>query len=391
MSQQLINHSPDLARLRDAGYEIEVCGGYLITHHIPYVNGRREICYGKLITALTLNGHRADRPSDHVIQFMGEHPCHKDGTIITQIQHATQNTQLFDGLIMNYSFSNKPKDGYPDYYEKVNTYAELISSPARSLDPSVTAKTFKAVPGKNEHSVFHYIDTNATRAHILQANGKFNGQKIGVIGLGGTGAYILDIVAKTPVAEIHLFDGDVFHQHNAFRCPGAPPLNCFDAQPKKVFYLQNIYGNMHRAVQAHDVFITEENLHLLKALSFVFLCVDSNRVRGLIITYLLEHKIPFIDVGLGVNLVEDKLIGTLRATLITPEQHDHLEKRIGKADIDDNEYATNIQIADLNALNAMLAVIKWKKWTGFYQDLKEEHHSTYSINTSQLIHEDHTA
>jgi hypothetical protein len=89
--------------------------------------------------------------------------------------------------------------------------------------------------------------------------------------------------------------------------------------------------------------------------------------------------------------VEDQLIGTLRATLATPDQHDHLEKRIGKVDVDDNEYATNIQIADLNAMNAMLAVIKWKKWTGFYQDLKEEHHSTYSINTSQLLNEDHTA
>jgi hypothetical protein len=391
MSQQLINHSPDLARLRDAGYEIEVFGGYLIIHHIPYVNQRREIAYGKLITALNLIGNITTRPPDHVIQFMGEHPCHKDGSIITQIQHAASNTQLFDGLVMNYSFSNKPKGGYPDYYEKVNTYAELISSPARSLDSSVTAKTFKAVPAKNEQSVFHYIDTNATRAHILQANAKFNGQKVGIIGLGGTGAYILDMVAKTPVAEIHLFDGDLFHQHNAFRCPGAPALSRFDDQPKKVFYLKDIYDNMHRGVHAHNVFVTEENLHLLETFSFVFLSVDSNRVRGLIIAYLLEHKIPFIDVGLGVNLVEDQLIGTLRSTLITPQQHDHLEKRIGKADIADNEYATNIQIADLNALNAMLAVIKWKKWTGFYQDLKEEHHSTYSINTSQLINEDYTA
>ncbi|MGB4770398.1 MAG: ThiF family adenylyltransferase [Chitinophagaceae bacterium] len=391
MSQQLISHSPDLSRLRDVGYEIEVCGGYLITHHIPYVNARCEIAYGKLITALNLNGNTTARPPDHVIQFMGEHPCHKDGSIITQIQHAAQNTKLFDGIVMNFSFSNKPKNGYPDYYEKVNTYAELIASPARSIDPSVTAKTFKAIPAKDEQSVFNYIDTNATRAHILQANAKFTGQKIGVIGAGGTGAYILDMLAKTPVAEIHLFDGDVFHQHNAFRCPGAPPLSLFDDQPKKVSYLKNIYGNMHRGIHTHDVFITKDNLHLLGTLSFVFLCVDSNRVRGLIIAYLMENKIPFIDVGLGVNLVEDQLIGTLRATLITPEQHDHLDKRIGKSDTDDNEYATNIQIADLNALNAMLAIIKWKKWTGFYQDLKEEHHSTYSINTSQLIHEDFTA
>ena len=80
----------------------------------------------------------------------------------------------------------------------------------------------------------------------------------------------------------------------------------------------------------------------------------------------------------------------VRATTGTPQKNDHLEKRIVLEDTVQNEYVTNIQIADLNALNAMLAVIKWKKWTGFYQDLKNEHNTTYSINTAQLINEDHT-
>ncbi len=67
-----------------------------------------------------------------------------------------------------------------------------------------------------------------------------------------------------------------------------------------------------------------------------------------------------------------------------------LDGQCGWGDIDDNEYATNIQIADLNVLNAVLAVIKWKKLSGFYQDLKQEYHTTYTINTGQLINEDVT-
>ena len=35
----------------------------------------------------------------------------------------------------------------------------------------------------------------------------------------------------------------------------------------------------------------------------------------------------------------------------------------------DNEYGTNIQIADLSASTAALAVIAWKKMTGFCSDL----------------------
>ena len=50
-----INRSPDLKQLVDEGFEIEVKGGHLIVHHIPYVNSSREIKYGTLITALSLN------------------------------------------------------------------------------------------------------------------------------------------------------------------------------------------------------------------------------------------------------------------------------------------------------------------------------------------------
>jgi hypothetical protein len=36
----------------------------------------------------------------------------------------------------------------------------------------------------------------------------------------------------------------------------------------------------------------------------------------------------------------------------------------------EDDHGTNIQIAELNALNAVFAVIKWKKECGFYADLE---------------------
>ncbi len=111
MSLQLIDHSPDLKRLQDEGYEIEIKGGYLITHHIPYVDKDRCIKYGKLIVALTLNNNIAKYSGNHVIQFMGDFPCHKDGSPISAISHANPNQKLTDDIIMNYSFSNKPPKG----------------------------------------------------------------------------------------------------------------------------------------------------------------------------------------------------------------------------------------------------------------------------------------
>jgi hypothetical protein len=66
-----------------------------------------------------------------------------------------------------------------------------------------------------------------------------------------------------------------------------------------------------------------------------------------------------------------------------------LGNRIGAMEVGENDYAPNIQIADLNCLNATLAVIRWKKLVGFYQDLKQEHNSLYLINTGRVINEDH--
>ena len=222
MLQQQINLSPDLKRLRDEGYEIEIKEGFLIVHNIPYVNSIREVKFGKLISTLSLNNDVTIKPDNHVINFMGEYPCNNDGTNIAAIQHSGQlNQQLFDGIIINFSFSNKPPNGYDNYYDKVVRYAEIISAPARSIDKTVSSKTFKVIIDSEEASVFNYIDSNSSRANIYHLNLKFKGQRVAIIGLGGTGSYILDFLAKTPVDEILLFDGDEFLQHNAFRAPGA--------------------------------------------------------------------------------------------------------------------------------------------------------------------------
>ncbi len=76
----------------------------------------------------------------------------------------------------------------------------------------------------------------------------------------------------------------------------------------------------------------------------------------------------------------------IRTTTSTKNKRDHVWNGcISFADEENEEYASNIQIAPLNCLNATFAVIKFYKRYGVLNDLENEHHSTYSINVNQLV------
>jgi tRNA A37 threonylcarbamoyladenosine dehydratase len=235
-----------------------------------------------------------------------------------------------------------------------------------------------------------YPDTNSARAKIADLNEKFFGLKIAIIGLGGTGSYILDHVSKTPVAEIHIIDGDNFELHNAFRAPGAASGEFLDNNPdlKKVAYHQMKYSEMHNGIHAHPIWITEENAHILKDFHFVFICVDKNKARGIIIEALQRFEVPFIDTGIDVQRVSDQLDAAIRVTMGSSEKNDHLADRIGTGEREENEYHSNIQISEINSLCASLAVMKWKRSIGYYLDLKHEHNTLWFSSTNKIINED---
>lgn len=387
MYQKLLDHSPDLKRLRDDGYELEIRGSFALVHHIPYLNSRREICFGTLVSGLALAGERTLPPDTHVIRFTGEHPCETNGNKITAIILQSVEENLGNDIITQHSFSNKPANGYQNYYDKFVSYINLISSYAISMNPEVTAKTYFVYDTEGD-SIFRYRDTNSSKAAISNISDILKVHNIGIIGLGGTGSYILDMVAKTPVCQINLYDGDDFVQHNAFRAPGAASIEELKYCSKKVDYFQKKYSLMHMNIVAHKEYLSEENIHCLEGLSFVFLCIDNGPARKLIIDYLKAKQIPFIDVGIGLHVFEDALLGQVRTTIGLPGEYDQIACHLDFSENeDDNEaiYKTNIQVAEINALNACFAVIQWKKYCGFYQDVSCYKNMTYSINDGELI------
>lgn len=384
MSRQLFSLNQDLMQLRSEGYSVHRHGGYLVMKDVPYRNVEGQICRGAFASALRLNGDTTLKPDDHTILFVGEPPYTADGQPI-QV-HSSVNEQIADGLVATLKFSRRPPDGYRDYYHQMTVYASMFAAPAEALDPEVNPRVFRT-PEADEDNVFNYVDTATSRAGIGMLVDRLRNERVAIIGLGGTGSYLLDLVAKNPVADIRLYDRDLMETHNAFRTPGAISIECLRELPTKVEYLRSIYSNMHRAIIAHPVELNGKNVHLLDGVTFAFICIDNGAAKKVIIEKIERIGASFIDCGMGVNLVDGKLTGIVRTTTSTPDRREHTEQgRISFAGGGaDDVYSSNIQIAELNAMNAVAAVVRWKKYRGIYHDSIGEMHSLFTIEVNEIV------
>ena len=392
MSRRLISLNSDLARLQVEGFDLDILNGYLLVRDVPYVGSGTQVKRGTLVSNLELAGDRTVQPQDHTMKFVGDFPCDANGRPLETLRHSNGG-DLGGGLVVNFSFSRKRTDRapYADYHEKVTTYVALLEGHAQVLEPTATARTHPVlVPDEGEPSIFNYLENASSKAGIVAASDKLRLSSVAIIGLGGTGSYVLDQVAKTPVGSIHLFDHDVFLTHNAFRGPGAPSLEELQDKPTKVAYWHQMYSKMHRGIVPHPYQIDATTVGALQGMTFVFVCIDGGSAKRLIVETLEQYGIPFIDTGMGIGIRKNNSLGgILRATLSEPARRDTFRSRVPMADTaEDAEYEDNIQVADLNAFNALLAVLRWKMFYKFYDDFQDALHVTYTIATSMLLSED---
>lgn len=376
-----IAHSPDLARLVDEGFQVRVSQDHLILEHVPYLNSEGHVSIGAIAEPLTFAGDGVQPPADHVVWFQGSSPCGVNGEQLDLVNSA-QHREMFPGFSVDYMFSKKPAAGYPDHYTKMTAYVAMLMGPAKVVAPQVTANTYARVTEVGDDSPFLFRESASARAGISDLNEKFKNQKVAIVGLGGTGSYILDFVSKTEVAEIHLFDADEFINHNAFRAPGAASLAVVSSRPKKVDYFASVYSTMRDGVIPHPVFLDGDGVQSeLSSMSFVFIAADHSNEIAQVGAALRSLGIPFVDVGVGLQRAAGGLTGAIRTTLITPRTPDSIQV---PTEVGDDEYAANVQVGEVNALNAAYAVLRWKRHLGFYADMCEEDRSVYSISSNAI-------
>jgi hypothetical protein len=385
MSQILVSRNDDLRRLVEKGYAVGFDSNYLIVRDIPYLNNTGEVKWGAIVAKLVHVTPEKVTQENHQILFAGGSPYGLDGTPVPNLSdrpHTLALSPAAKDVVVERSFSNKrmvngAMVNYDDFFDKIHSYTGFISGPAK--EKGASPYTFRIVESAPPDSVFKFQDTLTSRAEITDLAAKFKDEVVAIIGLGGSGAYLLDFMVKAPVREIRAYDGDDFHIHTAYRSPGHVEEAEF-GQKKADVYGQR-YDNFRKGLSIEAKYVDASTAKEFDGVTFAFVCVDKGSARREIFDLLMAQRIPFIDVDMGLHRRDERLAGMMRTTYYSAEDASRVrDKGIAELqDAPDNIYRTSIQIAELNALNAALAVIRYKQIRGFYFEQVPNFYLTFDV------------
>jgi ThiF family len=394
MFRQLVSHNDDLRRLVEKGYAVGFDRNhYLVIRDIPYLDQELKPQIGAIVTKFVDAGQDRIAQQDHQIFFAGSVPYGLNGEPIPNLGGGPTTLALSaedsKDVVVQRSFSHKlmvgaTKRDYVDFFEKIETYVATIAGPAIERH-NVSPLTWRVVEGGESSGPFLVRDTLTGLAEIGDLAAKFKDDVVALIGTGGTGAYLLDFLVKTPVKEIRAFDRDLFYVHNAFRSPGKLDLDEL-GKPKAEVY-QSRYANFRKGLTVTPKFFDASCADDLEGVTFAFVCVDKGSSRAIIFDALMTKGIPFIDASMGLDRRHGSLNGMMHATYYSPEHaRERREKGLAElADMPDHEYRTNIQIGELNSLNACLAIIKFKQLRGFYFEEVPYYDLLFRIGNVKII------
>ena len=273
----------------------------------------------------------------------------------------------------------------------VHRYAKRIVGAVSAAEYSETASLIRPNP-------FNIPNTFEARAALGPVQDRIRNQRIAIIGLGGTGAYVLDLIAKTPVPEIHLLDADHVEWHNFMRAPGAPTAEEIESlrrnPPSKVAYYHSKYASLREGIHAHAVRVDNSSM-LTEFLSthpvdFAFVCIDQRKDsdsprQDVVYATLSEAGVPFIDSGVSITLDDGSVKGA-----VTTSAYDAgsvaWKDAIPNARVEGNVPGyRNVQLPEVNALAASLAVMEWRRRTEQYVSESASFLHKFRLETPRIV------
>ena len=331
------------------------------------------------------------RHAQHCVEVRLRDKC--DGRVYDEHGQPIGNVVYTDSertchLSIKLGSPNNPKD-YDDAFHCLGHYSKTIVGAVRAAQAG--QGTF--VQADNP---FTFSSAFESRAGLQAMQNRIRGQSIAILGLGGTGSYILDLMAKTPVSKIHIFDGDKLEEWNTFRSPSAPSAGQLaaiqDGTTFKVDYYRARYDSFRRGIVAHRCHADSENIRVLadQRVSFVFVAIDprDNSRQDEVFQALEDVGIPFIDVGMSVDNAGGRLTASLQVYASQRSPSGRWREAIPNSHLSDTggeDAYRNSQIAELNAMSAALAVMEWRKVTGQFESSQDIEILRFKTDDSSTI------
>lgn len=245
---------------------------------------------------------------------------------------------------------------------------------------------------------FKIPNTFEARAAIGPVQNRIRDQRIAIIGLGGTGAYVLDLIAKTPVVEIHLLDFDNLDWHNFMRAPGVPSAEEIGSQREepllKVGYYCSKYAPLREGIHPHATRVDSLSklAQFLSAhpIDFAFVCIDQaadadSPRQDAVYMALSEAGVPFIDSGVSITLDDHAIRGAVTTSAYSDGSLAWKEA-IPNARVEgDAPGYRNVQLPEVNALAASLAVMEWRRRTGQYRSESTSFLHKFRLETPRVL------
>ena len=209
------------------------------------------------------------------------------------------------------------------------------------------------------------------------------GQKIGIVGLGGVGLWILDLMSKTDVTEIRIWDGDKIEGRNLLRAPGWASQDAIGKN--KAEYFGEHYQRMRTGISIHaEYWHPGGTAEVFGDLDCVFVAVDKTEIRTALCEELEQTGVPFIDVGMGIERRQERVRGSCQV-FFSGDEPGRWRKGIPTAEGAGEKEYYELQLADLGALNAALAVGTWRRYIKQYEEEDKDWLIRYRIENNDLL------
>ena len=300
-----------------------------------------------------------------------------------------------DGKTWSIISIRKGSQGCPE--EDVSA-SDLIHRYAKQIVGAVSATGYSETASPAMRGPFKIPNTFEARAAIGPVQDRIREQRIAIIGLGGTGAYVLDLVAKTPVMEIHLLDSDDVNWHNFMRAPGAPTAEEIGSRHKgclrKVDYYHSKYASLRKGIHPHAVRVDSSSMFAeflsVHPVNYAFVCIDQlmdsdSPRQDIVYSVLSEAGVPFIDSGVSITLDNCAVRGVV-ATSACAAGSLAWKDAIPNARVEGNVPGyRNVQLPEVNALAASLAVMEWRRRTRQYVSESISFLHKFRLETPRIV------